>query len=110
MTRASSSSGANRQAGSPRRPGGDAREQAAALEVHIENDDVWVPLGNGRLDISGRVDGPRGVHAVVEGQLDQLHKYLSVKEKQDPRGAANGPPGGLVLLSLHCAVVRHDYP
>src|SRR5437899_12721131 len=78
------------------------------IEVHIEDDHVRMPLGDGWLNVRRPFDGMRGVHTVVESQLDELNEDRSVEKEQDPRWPACGPPGGLILPTLGHGRVSHE--
>jgi len=78
------------------------------IEVHIEDDHVRVPLGDRWLNVGRVFDGMRGVHAVVERQLDELNEDRSIEQEQDARRPTYGPTGRLILPTLRYGRVSHE--
>jgi putative intracellular protease/amidase len=44
---------------------GEKAGQAYTVEIHVENGEMWLPLGEGDADPVGARDGTSGVSAVV---------------------------------------------
>jgi hypothetical protein len=69
------------------RVGTDEGHSLGAVEVHIEDDEVWLPVGDGGLDLVGGWENPRRVDAVVEGQLDEFGDNGPIKDHEHTRRA-----------------------